>query len=241
MKPIFLILFAGLLNLPPKNHDKALAGGFVKNTSANYLSQDSIVRKGYTLIFSNNAPEFASPAGDAVKARMIEAFFKVYPQEAAVYNPKARAKVYFLIDSSYTGVAEAGDGHVRFSSKWMLKSPTDLDVVAHEVMHIVQDYNGDNPGWLVEGIADYARYKFGVDNEASGWTLPAYKSTQSYTNSYRITARFLVWLEKNVKPNLVKQLDTACRNNTYTAQTWKDLTGKTVDELWAAYSATSTI
>jgi len=60
-------------------------------------------------------------------------------------------------------------------------------------MHIVQDYGqSTGPGWLTEGIADYARYKFGVNNPAAKWALPAYKSTQKYTDAYRVTARFLV-------------------------------------------------
>ena len=209
----------------------------VKVVFHDYISQDSITKNGYTLIFTNNSPDFATEAGNKVKARMIDAFFKVYPEEAAAYNPKTLKKVYFLIDPSYSGAAEAGGGHVRYSAKWMLNTPTDLDVVTHEVMHIVQGYTGNNPGWLVEGIADFARNKFGVDNATAGWSLATFNSDKDYTGSYRYTARFLVWLEKNVKPKLVKDLDTACRDNTYTAQTWKTLTGKTVDELWAAYTA----
>ncbi len=43
-------------------------------------------------------------------------------------------------------------------------------------MHIVQGYPGYGdarvPGWLVEGIADYARDRYGMDNAAAGWALP---------------------------------------------------------------------
>jgi hypothetical protein len=35
----------------------------------------------------------------------------------------------------------------------------------------------------------------------------------------------------------VVKLDSAMRNHTYKDTLWKDLTGKTVDELWAAYAA----
>jgi hypothetical protein len=202
-----------------------------------YISEDSVTKNGYTLIFTNNSPDFASEAGNKVKARMIDAFFNVYPREAAAYNPKTLTKVYFLIDPSYSGAAETDAGHVRYNPKWMLNTPTDLDVVTHEVMHIVQGYTGNNPGWLVEGIADFARNKFGVDNATAGWSLAVFNPDKNYTDSYQYTARFLVWLEKNVKPNLVKDLDAACRDNTYTAQIWEKLTGKTVDELWSAYAA----
>jgi hypothetical protein len=105
------------------------------------------------------------------------------------------------------------------------------------VMHIVQDY-GDNvgPGWLTEGIADYARNKFGVNNAAANWSLPAYKPTQNYDNAYRITARFLLWIEVKVKPGMVRTLDFQLRTHSYTNNTWKQLTGKALDELWKAYT-----
>lgn len=237
IKFFILLTTAGVLISCSKKALSASDQQPVKVVFHDYISQDSVTKNGYTLIFTNNSPDFATDAGNKVKDRMIDAFFKVYAQEAAIYNPKTATKVYFLMDPSYTGVAETGGAHVRYNPKWMLAAPTDLDVVTHEVMHIVQAYNGDNPGWLVEGIADFARYKFGVDNVGSGWSLPDYAAGQNYTDSYRITARFLVWLEKNVKPNLVKDLDAACRQGTYSDQTWKTQTGKTVDELWTAYTA----
>jgi hypothetical protein len=142
-----------------------------------------------------------------------------------------------VIDTAYKGVAETDSGKVTISARWMHLHPEDIDVITHEVMHIVQDYGqSDAPGWLTEGIADYARYKFGVNNEAANWSLPAYKATQSYTNAYRVTARFLLWVEEKVKPGVVKEMDNQLRKHTYTDNSWKVLTGKTVDELWKAYS-----
>ena len=202
-----------------------------------YITRDTIVKENYTLIFTNNASEFNTDNGNKVKSRMIDAFFNVYPKQTARYNPKAASIVYFLIDPTYNGVAETSGSKVKYSSKWMLNIPTDIDVVTHEVMHIVQAYTGNIPGWLVEGIADYARYKYGVDNATAGWSLPNYSTGQNYTDAYRVTARFLVWLEKNVKADLVKDLDAACRDNTYSSITWKSITGKTVDELWLLYTA----
>jgi hypothetical protein len=104
-------------------------------------------------------------------------------------------------------------------------------------MHIIQAYTGGTPGWLTEGIADLVRYRYGVNNSAAGWSLPAYSSSQSYTNAYRVTARFLAWLENHVSSTIVTNLNTALRNHTYTANTWVTLTGKTVDQLWADYGA----
>lgn len=233
-KLLFLIvLFAGLQASAQVTTDT-----ITRNTYT--LTHDSISRKAYTLIFINKDATFAKE-GNAVKQRMIDAFFLVYAAEAETFNKNTLNKVTFVIDPAYDGVAATGNGIVTFNPKWMLKKPTDLDVVTHEVMHIVQDYGDSNgPGWLTEGIADYARAVFGVDNAGAGWYLPKFKSTQSYTNSYRITARFFLWVEKNIKPGLVITLDAKLRDHTYTDKTIKDLTGKTFDQLWADYAAANT-
>lgn len=188
-------------------------------------------RNGYTLTFINQDTSLDK----TVKSRMVDVFFTVYPKLAAEYNRQTRKDVTFFVDTDYNGVAEAANGRVRFSDDWLRLHPGDIDVVTHEIMHIVQAYpNGAGPGWLTEGIADYVRYRFGVDNEGGGWSLPTYRPDQHYTNSYRITARFLLWIE-NKTEGAVKKLDAAMRTNTYGASLWKDLTGKNVDELWAAY------
>jgi hypothetical protein len=205
-------------------------------SSTGFEQKDSVTRKLYTLVFINHDPAFAQ-TGDSVKKQMIEAFFNVYPAEAKVYNKNTLKRVTFLIDPEYKGVAETDGGVVRYNPHWMLRKPADIDVVTHEVMHIVQEYGySAGPVWLTEGIADYARYKFGVDNLSAKWTLPDYKAGQNYTNSYRITARFFIWLEENGHKNIVKELDSRLRKHTYTDSTWKELTGKTLDELWTDYT-----
>jgi len=168
---------------------------------------------------------------------MVNTFFTVYPELAKTYNPKTLKEVTMVIDTSYKGVAATGNGKVTVSNKWMHQHPEDIDVVTHEVMHIVQNYGDSNgPGWLTEGIADYARYQFGVNNTAANWKLPDYKPTQNYDNAYRITARFLLWMEEKVKPGIVKELDKQMRDHTFTDNTWTQLTGKSIDELWKAYT-----
>jgi len=197
------------------------------------VSQDSLKKKGYTLVFISKDSAFS----DVTKKRMTDAFFTVYPKEAKRFNKGVRKRVIFLVDPAYKGVAATSGSIVRYSPKWMADHPEDIDVVTHEVMHIVQGYpRGAGPGWLTEGIADYVRYTFGVNNEAGKWSLPKYDTSHHYTKSYRITARFLVWLEKNTKKNIVTKLDGAMRSKTYSADLWKELTGKTLDELWGDYA-----
>jgi hypothetical protein len=195
-------------------------------------------QKGYKLTFINYDKTF----DPALHQRMVNTFFTVYPELAKAYNKKTLKEVTMVIDTTYKGVAETDNGKVTISYKWMHQHPEDIDVITHEVMHIVQNY-GENsgPGWLTEGIADYARFKFGINNPAANWKLPAYKPTQKYTDAYRVTARFLEWIEETSKPGIVKTLDKQMREHTFTDESWKQQTGKTLDELWAAYIANPVI
>jgi hypothetical protein len=195
-------------------------------------SSESITRDGYTLVFCNRQPDFDT----TTRRRMIEAFFTVYPAEARRFNRHTARKVVFLIDPTYDGVAATSGDSTYYNPQWFKSHPEDIDVVTHEVMHIVQAYRYPVPGWLTEGIADYARYVYGVNNEAGRWKLPAFKAGARYTDAYKVTARFLVWLEKNGHPGIVVRLDKAARAGTYSAALWTRLTGKTVDELWDDYS-----
>jgi len=196
------------------------------------ISSDSITKATYTLLFINKD----TALDVTVKQRLIDAFFTVYPKEANMYNQNTARKVTFVIDPAYDGVAATGGDVVRFNPEWFHKHPGDIDVVTHEVMHIVQAYPEDaGPGWITEGIADYVRYKMGVDNAGAGWKLPEYNAKQNYDNSYRITARFFVWIEQHYDKSFVKQLDAAMRSKTYTDDFAVKHTGKTFSELWEAY------
>ncbi|MDO3644785.1 basic secretory protein-like protein [Mucilaginibacter sp. L3T2-6] len=207
-------------------------------TIADAKNEKVYVKGGYKLTLTNNDATLDT----AELTRLVKTFFTVYPQLAAEYNPGTLKEVTMAVDTAYKGVAATADGKVTIASSWLHKRPEDIDVVTHEVMHIVQDYGESvGPGWLTEGIADYARNKFGVNNTAAKWSLPEFKPTQNYDNAYRVTARFLYWIEEKKKPGIVKELDSQLRKHTYTDNAWKQLTGKTVDELWKEYAANPAI
>lgn len=191
-------------------------------------------KKGYTLEFVIQDTTFDK----AIQRRLTDVFFSVYPKLAKTYNKNAVKTVSITIDTTYDGVAYAHNGKVVIAQAWLKKNPGDVDVVTHEVMHIVQAYPPrSGPGWLVEGIADYVRYKYGIDNAGANWTLPELKPEHHYTNSYRISARFLDWVEHNKKKGTVKKLDKALRERAYKKQIWETITGASLDELWDAYTA----
>lgn len=197
-------------------------------------AQDSlrIEKDGWTLDFLQPSTGFAPQT----KQQLIDLYFNVYPQLVKAFNPDATRIVKVKIDTAYDGVAYASRGQIVISSHWLHKNPGDIDVLTHELMHIVQAYPGrSGPGWLVEGIADYVRYKYGIAHEAAGWQLPALKDDHHYTSSYRVTARFIAWVEETQSPGIVKLLDQALRNRQYQVQIWEKQTGTSLDDLWLAY------
>ncbi|MCC8410666.1 basic secretory family protein [Mucilaginibacter sp. UR6-1] len=203
----------------------------------NWASVDTIKKDGYSLVFINKNSNFDA----TIQKNLIETYFEVYPKLVGMFNNKATHDVVFVTDTAYKGVAEASGNRILFATRYMNKFPFDVDVVTHEGMHIVQGYGysyGRDLVWLTEGIADFIRYKYGVDNVGSKWYLPSFKAkAQGYKDSYRVTARFFEWIDQKIKPGMIVQIDKQLRDGTFKESTWADLSGKSLDELWAAYSA----
>ncbi|MCW0484401.1 basic secretory protein-like protein [Gaoshiqia sediminis] len=199
---------------------------------------DTINQSGYTLIFINKEAGFSTD----LSQKLQETFFQVYPVLCKKYNPGSTRTVTFVVDPAYDGVAATSGNQVVYSPQWFDKHPNDIDVVTHEVMHIVQAYgHGSGPWWVTEGIADYVRFRFGLDNAKAGWSLPDVTENQNYDNSYRITARFFVWIEQNKNKKFVEKMDKIMRDHKYSDEVWVKLTGKTTAELWEEYQANPTI
>ena len=112
--------------------------------------------------------------------------------------------------ASALALVKAQAATITINPAWLHTHPGDIDLVTHEAMHIVQGYPGYGdarvPGWLVEGIADYARDRYGMDNAAAGWVLPGkVEKGQNFDSGYRVTGAFLKWAEAEY-PGLVLAL-----------------------------------
>ena len=191
-------------------------------------------RQGLHLMFADDS----AGLDPKEKERLVDTFYAVYPRMVAEFNHAAPSEVKISLDTKYPWDhwVAATEGHtIHCNPTWFRDHPEDLDVITHEGMHVVQQYRQRDPFWIVEGIADYARAKFGVNNAAGGWTMPEYEAGQSYKDAYRVTARFFVWLEKHVKPGIVAALDQTMREGKYAPEFWTQQTGKSVDDLWQDY------
>ncbi|HCR34520.1 MAG TPA: Basic Secretory protein [Stenotrophomonas sp.] len=199
-----------------------------------------VTREGVTLSYQDPTGALSAP----VRKRIIDTFYFAYLRERADFHPKAPADVRIVIDPAYNGVAYVGDKDkattITINPGWLLQHPDDIDLVTHEAMHIVQGYPsyGDKrvPGWLVEGIADYARDRYGMGNAAAGWALPQKVGKgQTVESGYRVTGAFLKWAEGE-HPGLVLTLDKALRAGQYTPALWQKHAGKALPALWAEYA-----
>jgi hypothetical protein len=179
--------------------------------------------------------------------KKLEELAKTYAQVAKDNYPlivktlqskgKAHDEVHIVVTYRYNGVAAtsgAGFGNrpsvptIQVSAKYALAHPDDLGMIVHEMVHVVQSYASYDPVWLVEGIADYVRWFFYEPQDKRPHPNPA-KATAR--DSYRTTGAFLFWASGKYNPDLVVKLHAAYQANNYKESMFKDLTGKTLDEL----------
>jgi hypothetical protein len=136
--------------------------------------------------------------------------------------------VTMIIKSSYRGVAETSNNRITGSSRFFKSHPDDVGAMVHETTHVVQHYRGEgNPGWLVEGVSDYVRFfKFEPGK------LGAIDANRAhYNRGYRVTAAFLAYLIATYDKAIVLKLNRLMREGRYKRDVFKELTGKTLDEL----------
>jgi len=131
------------------------------------------------------------------------------------------------------GVGATSGTTITVSSHWIDKHPDDFGLVLHELVHVIQSYPSGKPWWLTEGIADYLRWAIYEEKDQKWFPRP--KEKQGYKKGYRVTAGFLLWLESDIAPGIVKKLNTAMRNGKYSADLFHTETGQSLDELWDAY------
>ncbi|HEX4589872.1 MAG TPA: basic secretory protein-like protein, partial [Gemmataceae bacterium] len=91
-------------------------------------------------------------------ARICEREYDMICEELKSDGFKPRVEFTMDLTNDYRGVAATGGGQVTGSVSYFRAHKDDFGAMVHETVHVVQQYRGrGNPGWLVEGIADYIR------------------------------------------------------------------------------------
>lgn len=158
-----------------------------------------------------------------------------FPKIAALLPSEgftAPKEVTLFFDPKLKGVAHAAGGRITISAAFVRAHPDDWGMVVHELTHVVQGYPAGGPGWLVEGIADWVRLVH-FEPQAPRPKIDADKA--SYKDAYKTTAMFLEWVEKTHGAGLVVKLNAALRKGAYRDALFQEITGKTLDELWAGF------
>ncbi|KAK1430323.1 hypothetical protein QVD17_12980 [Tagetes erecta] len=151
-------------------------------------------------------------------------------------DKKNVTRVSVFIDDM-DGVAYASNNEIHVSARYIQGYSGDVKteftgVLYHEMTHIWQwNGNGQAPGGLIEGIADYVRLKAGY--APSHWVKP--KEGDRWDQGYDVTARFLDYCN-GLRNGFVAELNKKMRGG-YNNGFFVELLGKTVDQLWAQYKA----
>jgi hypothetical protein len=145
-------------------------------------------------------------------------------------------KKFTITFKKMDGVAYTSGTAVVGASAWFTKHPDDQGAIIHELVHVVQQYRSRrNPGWLVEGVADYLRW---FKYEPISKRPRPNPARAQYTDSYRVTGAFLEYIASTSDHEIAVRMNEAMREGRYSPDLWKEYTGKTVDELWADYIET---
>ncbi len=161
-------------------------------------------------------------------ARVCERQYPMICSELMSEGFKPLSSIQMTLKSDYNGVAFASGSRITGSVKYFKANPNDVGAMVHETAHCVQLYRSrKNPGWLVEGVADYVRFfKY---EETKPKPLPPNRA--KYDASYRVSAAFLAYLTEKYDAQIVRKLNAIMRAGTYHDGVWQELTGKSADEL----------
>jgi hypothetical protein len=174
-------------------------------------------------------------------ANAQEEFAIVYPQLVTRWaaDPNTASDVVTLRFVKNLGnPAETLAGNlIEVDLDYAHANPYDPGVLTHELTHVVQSYHV-NGGWLTEAIANYSSQLYGPRREDVYRSAAKYIPNTTYlTDPYDTGARFLFWLSQNKRHDIVDQLNRILQAGNYTPNSFVQLTGETLDQLWAEYQA----
>jgi Peptidase of plants and bacteria len=190
--------------------------------------------------------ELETWAAEELKPLIQEWYPRIVAMLPSVGFEAARhVRFRFLRDEVMKGTpAYASGSTISMNAEWFrgqLNSEA-RGAVVHEMVHVVQGYPNRNrrargvvapPGWIVEGIPDYIRW-FLFEPETGGAKLLAQSLRDAkHDASYRTSANFIDWVIRNHSHNgrFLERLNAAAREGRYSGETWKELTGKSEQEL----------
>ena len=179
-----------------------------------------------------DAPDMKPWADDV--ARLCERWYDRLNDELKTDGYKPAQVITMALKKDYRGVAATSGSRITGSVAFFRDHPEDKGAMIHETTHVVQHYRGRrNPSWLVEGIDDYVRFFIYEPGKAG----PVDPRRARYDGSYRTTATFLAYLVEKYDREIIRKLNKAMREGNYQEALFKEITGKTVQELGEEWKA----
>ncbi len=168
-------------------------------------------------------------------ARLCEQWYDALAAELDSPGFRPTDQIALTMKRNYRGVAAAGNGRITGSARYFETHRDDQGAFIHETVHVIQAYKGQrrNPGWLVEGVADWVRF-YVYEPGKAGRVDP---EKARYDASYRTTAAFLDYLARTHDKEIVRKLNRAMREGTYDKAIFEQLCGKPVEALDADWRA----
>ncbi|GLT51217.1 hypothetical protein SLA2020_246420 [Shorea laevis] len=145
-------------------------------------------------------------------------------------------KVSLFIETM-DGVAYASNNEIHVSADYIGNYSGDVKkeitgVLIHEMTHIWQwNGNGQAPGGLIEGIADYVRLRAGY--APAHWVQAGLGDR--WDQGYDVTAWFLDYCN-SLRCGFVAELNRMMRSG-YSSDYFVQLLGKKAEQLWSDYKA----
>ena len=91
---------------------------------------------------------------------------------------------------------------------------------------------------LIEGIADYIRFRAGMVDP--GWKWQQHCQAKCWNAGYMDTAAFLVFIEDRLgRKDFVSRLNEFCRQSEWSESHFQTLTGISLVQLWTDFSEIS--
>lgn len=190
---------------------------------------------------TSETPELAEWVDQTLRPTCAEWYPKIVAMlPSQGFNAPIRLSVTFKKDME--GVAHTAGTRIVCAGPWFSRNLRGeaAGAVVHELVHVAQQYRRvrggrPNPGWLVEGIADYIRWFLYEPADRRPRVNP---QRSHYREGYRTAGAFLDHLVRAGHKDLIASLNTAMREGRYEDAVWKRTTGKMLDELWEEFVAT---